>query len=69
MSSKYFRFFISVSVSALFFLTFSISAQTNASKEEAKGNELASAINDPKYQGDYLEEFHYARTLDSMKEK
>lgn len=69
MLSKYFRFFILVSISTLFFLTLSISAQTNPSKEEAKGSELANATNDPKYQGDYLEEFHYARTLDSMKEK
>lgn len=58
-----------ISILVLFFFVFSVSAQSNASKDEDKGSELASATNDPKYQGDYLEEFHYARTLDSMKER
>ncbi|MDV6235734.1 hypothetical protein CH379_008855 [Leptospira ellisii] len=53
----------------LFLLSVSVSAQSGTSKDEGKGSELASAASDPKYQGDYLEEFHYARTLDSLKEK
>lgn len=65
MSLKSFRF----SILVLFFVTFSLSAQTAGTKDESKGSELANAANDPKYQGDYLEEFHYARTLDSMKER
>lgn len=58
-----------ISILVLFFSVFSVFAQSNASKTEDKGSELASATNDPKYQGDYLEEFHYARTLDSIKER
>ncbi|TGK26086.1 hypothetical protein [Leptospira stimsonii] len=65
MSLKSFPIFI-----VLFFIvSFSIVAQSSSTKEDEKGSELASAANDPKYQGDYLEEFHYARTLDSMKER
>ncbi|TGK29011.1 hypothetical protein EHQ12_00855 [Leptospira gomenensis] len=60
------------SVFAILFLvsvSVSVSAQSAPSKDEVKGSELASAAADPKYQGDYLEEFHYARTLDSLKER
>ncbi|XDD51209.1 hypothetical protein AB3N59_05405 [Leptospira sp. WS92.C1] len=66
MSLKSFPFLTAI----LLLTAFSISAQSGGSKEDGKGSELANnAASDPKYQGDYLEEFHYARTLDSTKEK
>ncbi|MCG6168755.1 hypothetical protein LFX25_13045 [Leptospira sp. FAT2] len=65
MSLKSFR----ISIVILFLTAASVSAQSGTTKDEGKGSELANAANDPKYQGDYLEEFHYARTLDSLKEK
>ncbi len=50
----------------LFVLTYSVTAQNKA---ESKGSTLANAAEDPKYQGDYLEEFHFARTLDTTQTK
>ncbi|MBM9577682.1 hypothetical protein JWG45_11300 [Leptospira sp. 201903070] len=65
MSLKSFQ----ISFVLFLFVSLSVSAQSGSAKDDGKGSELASAANDPKYQGDYLEEFHYARTLDSVKER
>ncbi|WP_423789789.1 hypothetical protein [Leptospira perolatii] len=48
---------------------FGIYSQEKSSANEGKSVQLANAADDPKYQGDYLEEFHYARTLDSTKSR
>lgn len=45
-----------------------MSAQNKPANNDGKGAAL-SAAEDPKYQGDYLEEFHFARTLDSTQNK
>ncbi|EQA38743.1 hypothetical protein LEP1GSC047_2263 [Leptospira inadai serovar Lyme str. 10] len=45
--------------------SYGVIAQNKPQANDSKTAELASVADDPKYQGDYLEEFHYARTLDS----
>ncbi|TGK06327.1 hypothetical protein EHO61_09815 [Leptospira fluminis] len=44
-------------------------AQNKQPNTDSKSAELASVANDPKYQGDYLEEFYFARTLNSSQSK
>ncbi|EPG64418.1 hypothetical protein [Leptospira wolffii] len=59
---------IAVLFASVFVLTYGVTAQ-NKSANDSKGSALANAVEDPKYQGDYLEEFHFARTLDSTQTK
>ncbi|TGJ98935.1 hypothetical protein EHQ53_10915 [Leptospira langatensis] len=56
-------------LSCLVLFTYGVTAQNKPAAGDGKGTTLGSAAEDPKYQGDYLEEFHFARTLDSTQNK
>ncbi len=56
-------------LAAFFIISYGVSAQNKPTSNDGKGSTLANAAEDPKYQGDYLEEFHFARTLDSTQNK